>query len=68
MRRLAVLIAAAAALSAASLAPAEAQTAWNHGCFRYGPTGFHHYDFCIGPDFLYAHQRICDHGGSCWYR
>jgi hypothetical protein len=70
MRRAAVVIATVAALAVVSLLPAKAEIqigAWNHGCFRLGETGYHHYDFCLGPDFLYPHERVCDKG-SCYYR
>jgi hypothetical protein len=71
MRRAAVLIATVAALAVVSLLPADAAEIkignWNHGCFRLGETGYHHYDFCLGPDFLYPHEHVCDKG-SCYYR
>jgi hypothetical protein len=67
MRKIAFLIAAVATLSASALLPANAQVGWNSGCFRWGETGYHHYDFCLGPNFVYAHQRVCEHG-TCWYR
>jgi hypothetical protein len=37
------------------------------GCYRWGETGYHWYDFCLGPSWLYPHQRVCRHG-YCWYR
>jgi hypothetical protein len=37
------------------------------GCYRWGETGYHWYRFCIGPHFLYPHQRVCHHG-YCYYR
>jgi hypothetical protein len=69
MRKLAVLVAAAVVLSTL---PALAQSAltpagWNHGCFRWGETGHHWYDFCVGPDFLYPHHRNCDSNGYCTF-
>jgi hypothetical protein len=63
MRRLARLFLATAALSAVALSPTNA----NAGCYRLGETGYHWYRFCIGPAFLYPHQRVCRHG-HCWYR
>jgi hypothetical protein len=67
MRKIAILVAAAAVLSTF---PALAQspltpTGWNHGCYRWGETGFHRYDFCIGPDFVYPHHQTCDKNGWC---
>jgi hypothetical protein len=62
MRRLAIFVAAAAALSAAALAPVEAEA----GCFRLGLTGYHWYRFCLGPGFIYPHHRVC-RNGYCWY-
>jgi hypothetical protein len=38
-----------------------------HGCYRWGETGYHWYDFCLGPSWLYPHQRVCRQG-YCWYR
>jgi len=37
------------------------------GCYRLGETGYHWYDFCVGPRFLYPHHRVCRHG-HCYYR
>ena len=37
------------------------------GCYRWGETGYHWYPFCLGPSWLYPHQRVC-HKGYCWYR
>jgi hypothetical protein len=37
------------------------------GCYRLGETGYHWYNFCFGPNWLYPHRRICRHG-QCWYR
>ncbi|HLW92775.1 MAG TPA: hypothetical protein VKS78_15945 [Roseiarcus sp.] len=68
MRKLALLVAAAAAISTAALATANAQTGWNDGCYRLGLTGYHWYNFCVGPDFAYPHRRVCERGGFCWYR
>jgi hypothetical protein len=70
MRKVAVVIAAVAALAVVSLLPANAEIkigGWNHGCLRLGETGYHHYDFCLGPDFVYPHERVCEKG-SCYYR
>jgi hypothetical protein len=36
------------------------------GCYRWGETGYHWYNFCLGPSLLYPHQRVC-RGGYCWY-
>jgi hypothetical protein len=38
-----------------------------YGCYRLGETGYHWYNFCLGPSWLYPHQRVCRHG-YCWYR
>jgi len=62
MRKLALLIAAATALSAVALSATEASA----GCYRLGETGYHWYHFCAGPGFLYPHYRACRHG-YCWY-
>jgi hypothetical protein len=71
MRKVGLLMAVTAALSFIALASAQAQqvhiNGWNHGCFRNGETGYHHYDFCLGPDFVYPHEKVCDKG-SCYYR
>lgn len=64
MRKLALIIAATATLAAAALSPSAADAA---GCYRLGLTGYHWYGFCVGPRFLYPHQRVCRHGG-CWYQ
>lgn len=32
------------------------------GCYRLGETGYHWYNFCLGPRFLYPHHRTCRHG------
>jgi opacity protein-like surface antigen len=63
MRKLALLVAATATLSAVALSP----TAADAGCYRFGETGYHWYNFCAGPGFLYPHQRVC-RNGYCWYR
>jgi hypothetical protein len=65
MRKLALLVAAVATLSAAALLPAKAEP--GSGCYRWGETGYHWYGFCLGPDFLYPHERVCQQG-HCWYR
>jgi hypothetical protein len=64
MRKLAILVAATATLSAVALLPTEADAA---GCYRLGLTGYHWYSFCAGPRILYPHRRVCRHG-HCWYR
>jgi opacity protein-like surface antigen len=64
MRKLAMLVAATATLSAAALLPTTADAS---GCYRVGLTGYHWYGFCLGPDFLYPHERVCRHG-NCWYQ
>ena len=38
-----------------------------YGCYRWGETGYHWYPFCLGPSWLYPHQRVCRRG-SCWYQ
>jgi hypothetical protein len=67
MRKLFIFTAAAVALSAAAIQPSIAQQGWNHGCFRFGETGYHWYNFCVGPDFVYPHHQVCDHTGWCSY-
>ena len=62
MRKLAMLAAVAATILGAAVAPAQAS-----GCYRLGLTGYHWYNFCLGPDFIYPHERVCRHG-HCWYR
>jgi hypothetical protein len=71
MRKLAILVAATAVMATF---PALAQSptpltpaGWNHGCFRWGETGHHWYDFCVGPDFLYPHHKNCDKNGFCTF-
>jgi hypothetical protein len=65
VRKIVVLIVAATALSAAAATPASAEG----GCYRMGETGYHWYDFCVGPAFLYPHQKVCSrrHPHHCWY-
>jgi hypothetical protein len=62
MKKLALAIAASAALSSMAISPASA------GCYRLGLSGYHWYGFCAGPSFIYPHQRVCNHNGYCWYR
>jgi hypothetical protein len=38
-----------------------------YGCYRWGETGYHWYNFCLGPAWLYPHQRVCSRG-YCWYQ
>ena len=38
-----------------------------YGCYRWGETGYHWYNFCLGPSWLYPHQRVC-RGGYCQYQ
>jgi hypothetical protein len=38
-----------------------------YGCYRWGETGYHWYPFCLGPSWLYPHQRVCRQG-YCWYQ
>ena len=45
MRKLALLAAAMATLSAVALTPTTADA----GCYRLGMTGYHWYHFCAGP-------------------
>ena len=63
MRTLVMLVAAMATLSAVALTPTTADA----GCYRLGMTGYHWYNLCAGPPFLYPHQRVCQNG-HCWYR
>ena len=37
------------------------------GCYRMGPSGYHHYRSCVGPGFLYPHHRHCRRHRGCWY-
>ena len=39
----------------------------NGGCYRWGETGYHWYNFCIGPAWLYPHRQVCRRG-YCWYQ
>ena len=55
MRKLVMIVAAAATLSAVALLPTAAEA----GCYRLGLTGYHWYRFCLGPGVLYPHQRVC---------
>jgi hypothetical protein len=70
MRKIILLAAVVATLSATVVLPANAQQisvqGWNAGCYRFGMTGYHWYDFCLGPNFAYPHKRVCDHG-NCSY-
>jgi hypothetical protein len=38
-----------------------------YGRYRWGETGYHWYSFCLGPSWLYPHQRVCRQG-YCWYQ
>jgi hypothetical protein len=70
MRKIALLAAAIATLSAAAVMPAIAQVkigGWNSGCFRMGDSGYHWYGFCLGPNIAYPYKRVCDHG-NCTYQ
>jgi hypothetical protein len=82
MRKLVAIAAAGAMLGGAalssttSLAAAKRHTARhpapyypvdNGGCYRWGETGYHWYNFCIGPAWLYPHQRVCRRN-YCWYQ
>lgn len=72
MRKLAILVAAAAVVSAfpalAQSSSAPLTPAGNHGCFRWGETGDHWYSFCLGPDFFYPHRKTCNSAGWCTFR
>jgi hypothetical protein len=63
MRKLALLIAVTSTFFAFAMIPANAEG----GCYRMGLSGYHWYGFCVGPNFLYPHERVCRHG-HCWYR
>jgi hypothetical protein len=63
MRKLVMSMTAATILLAGTLVSTTASA----GCIRLGETGYHWYRFCVGPSFLYPHQRVCRHG-HCWYR
>jgi hypothetical protein len=82
MRNLVIAATAVFAISsAASLMPAEAETlgqgvsravdvvnpVQSAGCYRWGETGYHWYRSCLGPGWLYPHQRHC-RKGVCAYR
>ena len=62
MTKLFLTAAAVALLSTMAISEASA------GCYRLGVTGYHWYNFCAGPGFIYPHQRVCNHNGYCWYR
>ncbi len=49
MLKIVAFVAAIAAVSVAATAPAQAEG----GCYRIGETGYHYYNFCLGPWFLY---------------
>jgi hypothetical protein len=66
MRKIALLLAAMGTLTASAILPAKAE--WGSSCYRWGETGYHRYDFCLGPDFIYPHERVCDREGHCWVR
>ena len=82
MRIIIIATAAVLAISSAvSPMPAEAATlgqgmnravdavdpVQNAGCYRLGETGYHWYRSCVGPGWLYPHQRHC-RKGVCVYR
>jgi hypothetical protein len=80
MNRLVVVTAAALCAAAVSSTPSQAavgqgiaaavdaiNSVEKAGCYRLGETGYHRYRSCIGPTWLYPHQRVCRRG-SCWYR
>jgi hypothetical protein len=60
MKKLVMIAAAVAALSSMSILPASA------GCLRFGETGYHWYQYCVGPHFMYPHHRHCNRHGYCW--
>jgi hypothetical protein len=64
MHKLVVMAVGGAVLCAAAVLPT---TSYAAGCYRLGETGYHSYDFCFGPTWLYPHHRVCRHG-ECWYR
>jgi hypothetical protein len=79
MRKLVVVAAAGAMLCGVAVSSTESQAARRHahppsypadnsGCYRWGETGYHWYNFCIGPAWLYPHRRVCNRQGYCWYR
>ncbi len=63
MRRYTLLAAVAVSLSTLAMAPSKVEAS----CYRAGLGGYHWYDACFGPRFLYPHHRVCRHG-HCWYR
>jgi hypothetical protein len=82
MRKLTISLAVLSALSAVSVCStgAQATVARNIdaainavsevdriGCYRLGETGYHWYNFCVGPSWLYPHRRYCRHG-YCYHR
>ena len=67
MPKIVILAVTTAAFSAALTQSSLAQQRWDYGCFRWGETGHHWYNFCVGPDFLYPHHRNCDRNVYCWY-
>jgi hypothetical protein len=82
MRKPIIIAAAMLAISsAAPLTPASAGTfgqgvsraaeavnpLQSAGCYRWGETGYHWYRSCVGPTWLYPHQRSC-RKGACVYR
>ena len=54
MRKLAILVAATATLSAVALLP----TAADAGCYRLGLSGYHWYRFCAGSHSLPTPPRL----------
>jgi hypothetical protein len=76
MRKLVAMAAAGAMLCGVAVSSTESEAAGrrtapypvdNGGCYRWGESGYRWYNFCIGPAWLYPHQRVCRHG-YCWYR
>jgi hypothetical protein len=63
MRKVALVAAAVVTLTASALISTEASA----GCYRVGETGYHWYNFCFGPHFMYPHHRVC-RNGYCWFR
>ena len=61
MLKIVMLVAAVSLLSVGASAPANAEG----GCYRIGETGYHYYNFCLGPWFFYAHKKECSKGGHC---
>jgi hypothetical protein len=64
MRKLVAIAVGGAVLCAVAVLPTTSHAA---GCYRLGETGYHWYDFCLGPTWLYPHHRVCRHG-HCWYQ